>query len=73
MIVQSLGWLALVPLMTGPLPSEERVLTAGTCNGETITIPIGDGEPEQAPCDIKGCHAANCRKQFDLKQTPPRK
>ena len=71
MSVSALGWLALVPLVTGPLPEESRALTVALCGGGEITIPI-DGEQEPpAPCDAKACHASNCRKQFDRGQLPP--
>ena len=56
--------LALVPIMTGPLPTGEDAITMRLCGGGTISIPVErDGEaPEPAPCS-KACHAGNCRKR----------
>jgi hypothetical protein len=56
---------ALVPVMIGPLPAEPgRTLTMHLCNGGTITIPIGGGNPAQDPdCHPKGCHAGTCRQK----------
>ncbi|GAB4474688.1 hypothetical protein [Erythrobacter tepidarius] len=54
---------ALVPVMIGPLPAQGATITARLCNGGTITIPVGDGAPEQdRNCHPKGCHAGTCRK-----------
>jgi hypothetical protein len=65
----TLALLALIPMITGPLPEAEKSITAGLCSGGTITIPLGnrDQEPER-DCVQKACHAGNCRKQFDLAQ-----
>ena len=60
---------ALLPLIVGPLPAQERSLTARLCNGGTIEIPIeGRDDPAPPPCPQKGCHAACNRKRFDLAQ-----
>ena len=60
---------ALIPLMTGPLPAQERSITARLCNGGTVVIPLdSEDEPEPAPCPQKGCHATCNRKRFDLAQ-----
>ena len=58
---------ALIPVMIGPLPGEAETITARLCNGGTITIPTGDGAPDDAQCHPKGCHAGTCRDtQTDL-------
>lgn len=67
-----IGLLALFPAMLGPLPAEERTLTALLCSGDTtieVEIPISDDTlpNEGAPCHGKGCHGASCRKKLDLK------
>lgn len=62
--------LALVPIMIGPPPAQASSIEAALCNGGTISIPLrGGGKPElPEPCPMKGCHAASCRKKFDLAQ-----
>lgn len=56
--------LALIPMITGPLPSEERTLTLAVCNGAAITIDLGDDEGQPGPdCHQKACHAGNCREK----------
>lgn len=65
----ALAIFALVPVITGPFPQEPRMLDAKLCSGGTISIPVGNPEdslPE--PCAQKACHAASCRKKFDLAQ-----
>ncbi len=57
---------ALLPVLIGPLPSQADTgptITAQLCNGGTITIPLGDGEPPvgDGACYPKACHAGNCR------------
>ena len=55
---------ALVPLMVGPLPSERTVLVASLCNGGTLALPLGDGEPEHdEQTGAKACHAGCLRKR----------
>lgn len=61
------SWLMLasvVPMVLGAAPADkENSLIVSLCNGGTITIPLGnDGEQDQRHCDIKACHAGNCRK-----------
>ena len=64
-----LAMLALVPMITGPLPEPENAITAELCGGGTLTIPLGNRDQEPGrDCHQKACHAANCRKQFDLAQ-----
>lgn len=65
-----LALLALVPMLTGPLPTDDqKTLTMTLCDGGSITISVGDGDDQPThECHKKACHAANCRKQFDLKQ-----
>lgn len=54
--------LALVPVLVGPLPQQEKAMIAQLCNGGTITIPLGDDTPAPDPnCHPKGCHAGTCR------------
>ncbi|MEM8724899.1 MAG: hypothetical protein AAGE86_05170 [Pseudomonadota bacterium] len=69
----ALAMLALVPLITGPLPSEAAdTLTMTLCDGGSITISLGDDEEEPASdCHQKACHAGNCRKQLELRQKAP--
>jgi len=59
----------LVPVMVGPLPAPaSQTLTMQLCNGGTITIPIGDGEPApERDCHPKGCHAGTCRERDQAK------
>ena len=60
---------ALLPLATGPLPQEERVLTASLCLGGEVTIPLGDGDPlPERDCKLTACHAANNRERVDRDQ-----
>jgi hypothetical protein len=57
--------LALVPMITGPLPGEENRLTIALCAGGTLEIPLGKGE-EKMPdrdCPAAGCHAATGREK----------
>ena len=64
-----LGLIAMVPMMVGPPPAQEKSIVAALCNGGTINIPLNDsGKDQPASCAMKGCHAGNCRKKFDLTQ-----
>ena len=64
-----LGLLAMVPMMVGLPPAQERSLVAALCNGGTISIPLkDDGKEQPQPCAMKACHAGTCRKKFDLTQ-----
>lgn len=55
---------ALVPIAIGPLPSEERTLVMTLCDGGSITIPIGDDDPEgPRNCHQQACHAGSCREK----------
>ena len=62
------GLLATIPLAIGPLPVSPLTITAALCNGGTIEIPLGREPQPDAPCDLKACHSASCRKRFDLAQ-----
>jgi hypothetical protein len=56
--------LALIPMMTGPLPEAERTITAAMCGGGTITIPLGNRDDQPKPdCAQKACHAGSCREK----------
>jgi hypothetical protein len=56
--------LALIPVLIGPLPAESTAITARLCNGDTITIPLGDEYPaDDRQCHPKGCHAGTCRER----------
>ncbi|MDJ0642448.1 MAG: hypothetical protein QNJ15_06505 [Erythrobacter sp.] len=57
--------LALVPMIAGPLPTEdERTLTMTLCDGGSITFPLGDEDERPArDCHQKACHAASCREK----------
>ena len=62
--------MAIVPMAIGPLPQEERTLTARLCNGGEITIPIGDKEDgNKRDCHSKACHVGSCREKFKRAQT----
>lgn len=64
-----LGLVALVPMMMGSPPAQEKSLVAALCNGGTISIPLRDGRRDRPEsCQMKGCHAGTCRKKFDLAQ-----
>ena len=60
--------LALLPLALGPLPDAETTLTTKLCGGGLAEIPIKRKSPPDPPCQAKACHAAACRKRFDLAQ-----
>ena len=60
---------ALIPVMLGPLPSEQQAITAKLCNGGTITIPLGDAPEEEGNCHPKGCHAGTCREKSDQQRS----
>lgn len=69
MIAPLLGLVAMVPMMLGSPPAQEKSLVAALCNGGTINIPLKDDERDQPePCQMKACHAGTCRKKFDLAQ-----
>lgn len=59
-----LALIALIPMITGPLPEDERTLTLGLCNGGEITIPLGDNAPaDKRDCHQQACHAGTCREK----------
>ena len=61
----ALAALALVPMITGPLPHEDSTLTVRTCTGDEVTIPLGkDGDAPDRDCHQKACHAGNCRQKY---------
>ncbi|NCP13709.1 MAG: hypothetical protein GW858_06035 [Sphingomonadales bacterium] len=63
---------ALLPVIVGPLPAEQRSITAALCNGGTITIPLGNSAPAQdGPCHPKACHAGTCRAKTEPKGPKP--
>ena len=56
--------LALVPMITGPLPSNEKTLTMTLCDGGSITISLGDeDEKPDRDCHQTACHAGTCREK----------
>ncbi|MBT8426642.1 MAG: hypothetical protein KJO02_01295 [Erythrobacter sp.] len=63
-----LGLASIIPLVVGPLPEADDVLSAKLCNGGTIEIPLKKKQPSEQPCAAKGCHAGSCRKRIDLAQ-----
>ena len=65
-----LGLIAMVPMMVGSPPAQEKSIVAALCNGGTISIPLRDGGKRELPepCQMKACHAGTCRKKFDLAQ-----
>ncbi len=56
---------ALIPVLIGPLPTENATITAQLCNGGTITIALGDGKApvDDGMCHPKACHAGTCREK----------
>lgn len=69
-MIKALAIVALVPIALGPLPQEERVLTASLCNGGTITIPLSDDEDApQRDCHQQACHAGTCREKSKRSKT----
>lgn len=62
-----LGVLAVVPMITGPLPQDEETkqLIAKLCNGGEIVIPLGndDAPKQERDCEMQGCHAGTCRQK----------
>ncbi|WFL76194.1 hypothetical protein P7228_09290 [Altererythrobacter arenosus] len=67
-LVALLAIASLVPLGTGPLPTEKRTLAVALCDGGTLSIPLGNDEDAPSPCPAKACHAGTCRKQIDSAQ-----
>ncbi len=61
-----LGLAALVPMMVGAPPAQEKTISAALCNGGSITIPLREGDNRDLPdqCLMKGCHAGTCRKKL---------
>ena len=54
------GILALVPAIVGPLPEQQRIISASICgNGATVTIEI-PVQPRKSPL-TQPCHAKGCR------------
>ena len=69
MIAPLLGLIAMVPMVLGSPPVQEKSLVAALCNGGTTSIPLKDeGKDQPDPCAMKACHAGTCRKKFDLAQ-----
>lgn len=63
-MIRALGIVALIPMMSGPLPQEEGALTIALCAGGEITIPLSKSNGEEpGECDQQGCHAGNCRQK----------
>ena len=64
------GLIAMVPMMLGSPPVQEKSLVAALCNGGTISIPLKDsnkrdgGKDRPDPCQMKACHAGTCRKKL---------
>ena len=64
MIKVFLASFALLPVIAGPLPHEEKSLLIELCSGGQITIPLGPDEPaNDHPCDPQACHAGTCREK----------
>ncbi|UAB79873.1 hypothetical protein INR77_04135 [Erythrobacter sp. SCSIO 43205] len=64
MIKACLAFAALVPIMTGPLPNDEKSLLIELCSGGQISIPLGNETPaDDHPCDPQACHAGTCREK----------
>lgn len=64
MIKALLGCGALLQMITGALPDEEKALLVELCGGGQISIPFGDDAPEdEHPCDPQACHAGTCREK----------
>jgi hypothetical protein len=62
MIRAGIGLMALVPMISGPLPQHETALTVALCSGGEISIPLGDGDEDQRrDCHQQACHASTCR------------
>ena len=57
---ETIGLLALVPAIVGPLPEQQRIISARICgNGDTVTIEI-PVQPRKSPL-TQPCHAKGCR------------
>ena len=68
----ALALTALVPLIAGTTPHEAKAdaITVALCNGGTITIDLGRGEPaDERDCHQKGCHAGACREKHKVKSS----
>jgi len=60
-----LGLIAMVPMMLGSPPHQEKSLVAALCNGGSINISLKDGGKDRPdPCQMKACHAGPCRKKL---------
>jgi len=59
-----LALMAMIPLVTGPLPQGGRTLTMSLCDGAQITIPFdGNDQAPKRDCHQQACHAATCREK----------
>lgn len=74
MNASTLSLLALVPLMAGTNPHDQREdeITVALCNGGTITLNLGrDKNEPKGDCQQKGCHTGACRKKDSFKTLSP--
>jgi hypothetical protein len=64
MNIAPIALIALIPMITGPLPQEPEGLTVSLCGGGEITISLGDEAPEdKRDCHQQACHAGTCREK----------
>lgn len=71
MNIASVGLIALIPMIIGPLPQEPNALTVSLCGGGEITISLGDESPEdKRDCHQQACHAGTCREKTKRADKP---
>jgi hypothetical protein len=64
MNIAPLAMIAMIPMITGPLPQDQNALTVPLCGGGEITIPLGDDKPDgKRDCDAQACHSGTCREK----------
>jgi hypothetical protein len=64
MNIAPIGLIALIPMITGPLPQDANSLTVALCGGGEITISLGGEAPEdKRDCHQQACHAGTCREK----------
>lgn len=66
--MKAFAFLALIPMVHGPLPQEDNALVLALCGGGEISIPFEKDEPDPQRDCHQGCHAGNCREKFDRDQ-----
>jgi len=58
----TLALFALLPAMIGPPAAQAPQDVVRLCSGRSIVLPRRQDGKDEAPCTLKGCHAATCRR-----------